>query len=97
MEEARLIDANDFLDLFYVASAGQDRAFVATVEMVVKDTPTIEAEPVRHGIWEPDRWRFECSLCHKWFNIDFNYYGEPTAEMNYCPHCGARMDGDKDD
>ena len=45
----RPIDADNFLDLFYVASAGQDKAFVAAVEMVVEDTPTIDAEPVRHA------------------------------------------------
>ena len=29
----------DFLDLFYVASAGQDKTFVKVVEEVVEDTP----------------------------------------------------------
>lgn len=42
----RLIDADNFLDLFYVASAGQDKAFVVAVEMVVEDTPTIDAVEV---------------------------------------------------
>lgn len=42
----RIIDADNFLNLFYVASAGQDKAFVAAVEMVVEDTPTIDAVEV---------------------------------------------------
>lgn len=42
----RIIDVDDFLDLFYVASAGQDKAFVAAVEMVVEDAPTIDAVQV---------------------------------------------------
>ena len=37
----KLIYADDFLDLFYVASAGQDKEFIKTVEMVVEDTPTV--------------------------------------------------------
>ncbi len=50
MEKNRLIDADNFLDLFYVASAGQDKAFVSAVEMVAEDTPTIDAvEVVRCG------------------------------------------------
>lgn len=44
----RCIYANDFLDLFYVASAGQDKMFVEIVEQVVEDTPTADiAEVVR--------------------------------------------------
>lgn len=42
----RYINADDFLDLFYVASAGQDKAFIETVEMVVADTPTADVEEV---------------------------------------------------
>ena len=44
--EKRLIDADDFLDLFYVASAGQDKLFIKVVEMVLEDTPTIDAVEV---------------------------------------------------
>ena len=44
--ENRLIEADEFLDLFYVASAGQDKAFVKIVEMVVEDTPTVDAVEV---------------------------------------------------
>ena len=46
VNENRLMYADDFLDLFYVASAGQDKAFVKTVEMVVEDTPTVDAVEV---------------------------------------------------
>jgi hypothetical protein len=43
--EKRLMYADDFLDLFYVASAGQDKAFIKAVEMV-EDTPTVDAVKV---------------------------------------------------
>ena len=36
----------DFLDLFYVASAGQDKMFVKVVEQVVEDTPTADVVEV---------------------------------------------------
>lgn len=42
----RCIYADDFLDLFYVASAGQDKMFVKVVEQVVEDTPTADVEEV---------------------------------------------------
>ena len=35
-----------------------------------------------------DKW--ECSLCHEEFLSD----GEPPP-YNYCPYCGAKMDGER--
>ena len=53
----------------------------------VKDCTTIDAAPVVHGRWitvshypYPDGAR--CSVC-----------GKETTENNYCPNCGAKMDG----
>lgn len=42
----RCIYADDFLDLFYVASAGQDKMFVKAVEQVVEDMPTADVVEV---------------------------------------------------
>lgn len=42
----RCIYADDFLDLFYVASAGQDKMFVKVVEQVIEDTPTADVVEV---------------------------------------------------
>lgn len=65
---------------------------------MLDNTPTIEAEPVRHGRWVPlsydgytngypvcDEW--ECSECH------FACEGEGEPPLNYCPYCGAKLDG----
>lgn len=51
--------------------------------------PTIDAEPVRHGKWIGYAGTIgnECSVCGKWLDVL-----QGTAEMNYCPNCGARMD-----
>ena len=50
--------------------------------------PEVDAEPVRHGKWREcgyaDIWR--CTKCNKYFG----HHG------NYCPNCGAKMDGDED-
>jgi hypothetical protein len=47
------------------------------------------AEPVRHGKWIGYAGTIgnECSVCGKWIDVL-----QGTAEMNYCPNCGARMD-----
>lgn len=82
----KLIDAKDFLDLFYVASAGQDKRFIKAVEMVVEDVPTVDAEPVRHAAWtykdDDACYWWECNACGS---------GE-TMNTAYCPNCGAKMD-----
>ena len=47
----------------------------------VKNAPTIEAEPVRHGRWECGGFCSECGIDNEERKTDF------------CPNCGARMDG----
>lgn len=48
--------------------------------------------PVRHGRWEVKR--------HKLFGNSYDYVCSACgcdyalAEYNYCPHCGAKMDGE---
>lgn len=59
----------------------------------IDNMPEIEAEPVRRGRWidkdnTGDDWDGEtiCALCD----------GVSPCRLfwDYCPHCGARMDGD---
>ena len=78
----RCIYADDFLDLFYVASAGQDKMFVKVVEQVVEDTPTAEVVEVvrckdcKHLMFS-DMYG-ECSQAHMGIvrPDDFCSYGE---------------------
>ena len=56
-----------------------------------KQAPTVDAVPVVHGRWidtdyKPDIY-CKCSVCgRRVYAYDDGY--------NYCPNCGARMDGD---
>lgn len=58
----------------------------------IKNAPTIEAEPTRHGKWTItevfDFKNMTCSSCG-WL---YEYYLGLEEEWNYCPHCGARME-----
>ena len=45
---------------------------------------------VKHGMWIYKGISDWCSVCGRWLVIE-----QGTADMNYCPHCGAKMDGDK--
>lgn len=54
----------------------------------VKDMPTVEAEPVRHGRWNETNYYHlrECSCCHTMWGI------YSVEAFDCCPTCGARMD-----
>lgn len=53
----------------------------------------IEAEPIRHGKWEYDveTAGFKCTECGK--RIWGMTLEIASGDINYCPKCGAKMDG----
>ena len=65
------------------------------VRSIVLRTPAADVAPVVHGRWEwigPYRYNDDgmigtCSVCKERLRL-FAY--------NYCPNCGAKMDGDSD-
>ena len=63
----------------------------------IDSEPAADVAPVRHGRWilerEPDGkpYCFHCSVC----DDDFHYIGI-TVAYDYCPNCGAEMDGGED-
>lgn len=102
---ARLIDAdallNNVLDISPYCGHCDGYGFVQ-LEMIidaVKEAPTIEAEPVKHGRWEtvqdPEEIvkDFSCSVCEEML-CDFDTYACYPGEncYYYCPNCGAKMD-----
>ena len=78
---------------------------IATAISEVETAPTVDAAPVVHGEWigyetssyngndeyEEPRWIpkkfFRCSICRK----------GTAVRHNFCPNCGAKMDGGNDD
>lgn len=56
----------------------------------LKDAPTIDAEPVRHGHWDHlggDEWC--CSNCD---DVIFTEGSWEAPTSKYCSNCGAKMD-----
>lgn len=55
----------------------------------VECLPAADVAPVVHGEWKFDinpyshRWSYKCTACGGW----------ATDETDYCPNCGAKMDG----
>lgn len=67
-------------------------AYFALLELV--DTmPTIEAESVKRGKWENDKLDIpRCSCCS--YIPEFNRHIDDYYYSDFCPNCGARMDGE---
>lgn len=67
------------------------------VEGALRNIPTIEAEPVRHGYWEnangrPKTYIRKCSVCGK-----EAYFCGRGCSYKFFPNCGAMMDGESDE
>ena len=58
---------------------------------MIEDTTAADVAPVVHGRWIMHDDEFgltcECSACHM----------ETMGDGNYCPNCGAKMDGGAED
>lgn len=58
----------------------------------LKDLPSADVAPVRHGQWiNINEYPYErCSICGE-------THDTVRCLDNYCPNCGARMDGENDE
>lgn len=109
----RLIDADELRKLFYGYYACinknavkenyrgdtlMDYEVVDMIEDCINNTPTIEAEPAKHGHWIicngltsnnmylDENEYYKCSECGK----------TKGHKSNYCPNCGAKMERRKE-
>ena len=72
----------------------EDEASAVIAGMIgeIKDDeiPAADVEPVKHGHWIYENFYTHCSVCGKMAIYD--KYGQ-EVESDYCPRCGAKMDG----
>lgn len=103
----RLIDANEIangINQYFCnvcSSLDGERCRDCEINEVLRlidNTPTVEAEPVKHGRWlnriQKDGTtigQHNVKYCSECGYVIF------TKVDNYCPSCGTRMDGDKND
>lgn len=65
----------------------------------IEDAPTADVVEVRHGEWKYIKmdnfrqYKVICPFCEAEYVGNYDAYIEPE-DFNYCPNCGARMDGD---
>lgn len=100
MAEVRPIDANALLDESYgiwAHGSPESKTRMSTLKALIDDAPTIDYAPVRHGEWVWDDDGFcRCSHCEQKAPVVPQCNDEPiTTQTDYCPNCGAKMDGGK--
>jgi len=87
----RLIDADTLKAVFEekssvaVCGAKLCKAIISRID----ESPTVDAEPVRHGRIEADGYTYTCSVCEsRLFEHDLFW--------RYCPYCGARLEDEEE-
>lgn len=98
--ESRLIDANEAIEKINCLCVDGNENWIGTVNQsfvdhaevidILSDMPTVDAVEVVHGRWIRRHNETKCSRCK------FIYYSNHD-DFNYCPNCGAKMDGGNED
>lgn len=89
----RLIDANELkAKAHHTDCIGEDLAVWASD---IDEAHTVDAVPVVHGRWRrfingDGEYKYLCGVCEKVVTYEM-------GGSNYCPNCGAKMDGGNED
>lgn len=70
------------------------------VMLSIESAPAADVQEIKHGEWtKDDSGGCYCSACGWYADYDYDYVtyvtnnGLGNDDFNYCPHCGAKMDG----
>ena len=62
------------------------------IEYALDTIPAADVVEVVHGEWVEEGCHIlVCSKC----NFEYDHSGMPDEGLNYCPNCGAKMDGER--
>lgn len=68
---------------------------IAALLNVVEQIDSADVVEVRHGRWETIYKHSEIATLVKCSECGHERYIQTGEEVNYCPNCGARMDGEE--
>lgn len=102
---SRYIDAeklkeklDDFISMsqtYTEYDCGYDDCFTA-IQDTLADIPTADVAEVKHGEWKIEEYKNHLNVVCPNCNKEFYVYKQGQYRIdrsNYCPNCGARMDG----
>ena len=97
-KEKRLIDA-DALRCEIDGCSFESGYDAGKVLIMIAEAPTVDAVEVVHGRWVDNMVRnWHCSVCGKKVPRQVYFDGYCYDDkLNYCPNCGAKMDGGNED
>lgn len=81
------------LDSCIEQGKGLFKSVCVAIKCFVEQMPTVEAVEVVHGRWEKAEYNgfLRCDKCK---DVYINEEWLADGKWNYCPNCGAKMDGD---
>lgn len=94
IEREKAIDEIDkWLDSVGYVTVGKGLTSYGELIGCLKDTPTADVVEVRHSYWQCSNVRMSsrditCRYCHRTETTS-----NGNEDFEYCPHCGAKMDG----
>ena len=94
--EKRLIDANALLNTVSVVTDDITCPLhiAASIDQVIELAPTVDAVEVVHGYWEKEYDDLDIDRGWKCSHCKGSVYQMTYESYQYCPHCGANMDGE---
>ena len=77
----------------YYSDFHKSMADLTSLRELLEDTPAADVVEVRHSYWQCSNVRMSsrditCRYCHRTETIS-----NGKEDFEYCPHCGAKMDG----
>ena len=77
----------------YYSDFHKSMADLTSLRELLEDSPTADVVEVRHSYWQCSNVRMSsrditCRYCHRTETIS-----NGSEDFEYCPHCGAKMDG----
>ena len=108
--DANALEAAITVDYYEHFTQCHDTDQIALIDMVREDignAPTVDAVEVVHGRWDTtcltggfaEEWGYVCSVCGCTVSDEsgLGKYQGSNQQLNYCPNCGAKMDGGNED
>lgn len=89
----------DYIDrekIFSIWRSMPAPASVTSLAAAISQTPAADVVEARHGRWlTTDAYphHLYCSVCYKTYAKNAKWVNELDLPTNYCPNCGAKMEG----